>query len=136
MAKKAQKAWYKQQKYLAKYGGQFGEYGNPYGPQAPMQGQYGMYQNGIPVNSFDEEFDMPMGDEDNVLGMIHPQTEGSRTEDRPEIREPEYVKEAGREFALLDWGLDIGKPGSSSRDDDRDDDDEEDARDVYEEKAP
>lgn len=100
-----------------------------------MQGQYGMYQNGIPVNSFDEEFDMPVGDiEDNVLGMIHPQTEGSRPEDRPEIKEPEYVKEAGREFALLDWGLDIGKPGSSSRDDERDDDRDE--EDVYEEKAP
>lgn len=96
-----------------------------------------MYQNGIPVNSFDEEFDMPMDDEDNMLGLIHPQTEGARPEDRPEIKEPEYVQEAGREFAILDWGLDIGKPASSSRDDERDDeDDEEDARDVYEEKAP
>ena len=65
------------------------------------------------------------------MGLIHPASEGAHPEDRPVIKEPEFVKEAGREFALLDWGLDVSKPGYQPEDED-----EEDAEEVYEEKAP
>jgi len=50
--------------------------------------------------------DSQQEEEHNVLGMIHPSSEGKSTEDRPSPADQEYITEAGHKFALLDWGLD------------------------------
>ena len=41
--------------------------------------------------------------DENLFGLVHPASEGKDTEDRPQFANPEYITEAGHEFALLDW---------------------------------
>ena len=83
MQKKAMKAYWKQQKYLAKYG---------------PGGLYSMYnqndlteketRNAAKSNSIFDEFE---DDEDNVLGMVH-----SLDYKEQATEEPEMVQEYGR----------------------------------------
>lgn len=80
---------------------------------APMPYPGGMYsqQNGIP-NDWADDFSR---DEDNVLGIVHPASEGSDMTHRKELEEPQYVTQLGREFALLDWGEEVKKPSVHER---------------------
>ena len=51
-------------------------------------------------------------DDDNLLGIIHPISEGKDIKHVPEIKEPEMVTdEDHHEYAVLDWGSELKKPG-------------------------
>lgn len=54
----------------------------------------------------------PFVDEEvNLLDLIHDASEGSDITAKQQGPEPEYVTEAGREFAVLDWGQELKEPG-------------------------
>ena len=97
--------WYKQQKYLMKYGT------SPYGTMSPYGGgPYGggWFGNGEKSNGLD----MPeenAEDDDNLLHLIHPL--GEDIKQKPKIEEPKIIKDEGHEYAVLDWGAELKKPG-------------------------
>ena len=49
-------------------------------------------------------------EEDNVLDIIHPISEGKDTSHPYTGGEPEYKTMQGHKFAMLDWGLDEYQP--------------------------
>ena len=47
-----------------------------------------------------------------MLGLIHPISEGKDTKHATEVKEPERVTDdEGHEYAVLDWGSELKKPG-------------------------
>lgn len=110
--KQAAKQWKKQQKFMTKY--------SPYGMMGPGYG--GFYQNDLGEEEFEHssegegsEFDASFSHQEsinahqssNTLGLIHPISEGKDTSHRGDLMpEPEFVKQGGRKYALLDWGTD------------------------------
>ena len=94
--------WYKQQKYLMKYGT------SPYGTMSPYGA--GFFANGENEKSNGLEMtDENAEDDDNLLHIIHPL--GEDIKQKPVIKEPKIVKEEGHEYAVLDWGAELKKPG-------------------------
>ena len=85
MQKKAMKAYWKQQKYLAKYG----QYGLGGGAGA---GAYGYpYSNEIDADILREE----NGDDPNLMGLIHPYSEGDDYQHKTQGEDPEFITDMG-----------------------------------------
>ena len=72
------------------YGDRNYEYGNPEDYDDSSSSQY-------------SESSVSSGDEDNLLGLIHPAYEGKDTTHHSPIIDPEYVTKAGKKYAVLDW---------------------------------
>lgn len=80
------KAYWKQQKYLAKYG-QFGM-GGMGGTEYGMGGAGGYYSNDMDLD-------------ENVMGLIHPYSEGDDYQHQTRVQDPQYIKDYGHDFAVL-----------------------------------
>ena len=94
--------WYKQQKYLMKYGT------SPYGTMSPYGGGFFANSENEKSNGLDMT-DENAEDDDNLLHIIRPL--GEDIKHKPVIKEPKIVKEEGHEYAVLDWGAELKKPG-------------------------